>query len=524
MKHISSTIILMSLALWACSCEDSDTKLPLKAEFESDKTSVLVGDEVSFNDLSTGEPTRWNWTFEGAEIDTSILTQPVVRWMKAGTYTVSLTVGRNNDVDEVVKSGLITVGYHSTITADFTIDKKMAFDNEAVTFTNTSTGYPEKVKWTFTSDQGDNVVSEEMNPSIVFEPGVYSAKLEISTPVASDTKEVPEAFTIIDRFAVISSFTAENRTTYAGGSVKFHDTSTGNVQFKQWTFEGGNPSSSTEDNPVVTYASEGTYKVSLKTWNEEYEDVSSEDNYVYVIPGEGMVFLLPFDGNLNDYGPNGINPSVYSQSKNDVTLEFAYSEGRSGHGSSLVFPKGSAKGGPYCVLQMPDKELSDNYAQGSDLTVSAWTKLSNVSANQALFAQGDCPGVATGNNQIWSRYQANHQFRCTGEKTGVSGTGGSVTVKSAEFDNGEWHHIAIVYTTTNDSKRSLAVYLDGKKLGSALSAGKDTKTIPYFIGCNVRLTSGAWAPENIFMGEMDDFALYKRGLSEDELNAIASMR
>lgn len=53
MKHISSTIILMSLALWACSCEDSDTKLPLKAEFESDKTSVLVGDEVSFNDLST---------------------------------------------------------------------------------------------------------------------------------------------------------------------------------------------------------------------------------------------------------------------------------------------------------------------------------------------------------------------------------------------------------------------------------------------------------------------------------------
>ena len=157
----------MSLALWACSCEDSDTKLPLKAEFESDKTSVLVGDEVSFNDLSTGEPTRWNWTFEGAESDTSILTQPVVRWMKAGTYTVSLTVGRNNDVDEVVKSGLITVGYHSTITADFTIDKKMAFDNEAVTFTNTSTGYPEKVKWTFTSDQGDNVVSEEMNPSIV---------------------------------------------------------------------------------------------------------------------------------------------------------------------------------------------------------------------------------------------------------------------------------------------------------------------------------------------------------------------
>ena len=81
-----------------------------------------------------------------------------------------------------------------------------------------------------------------------------------------------------------------------------------------------------------------------------------------------------------------------------------------------------------------------------------------------------------------------------------------------------------MYTTTNDSKRSLAVYLDGKKLGSALSAGKDTKTIPYFIGCNVRLTSGAWAPENIFMGEMDDFALYKRGLSEDELNAIASMR
>lgn len=131
------------LAALMVSCKDEDANAPLKADFEESAAEVLVGDEVTFTDISTGSPTKWNWTFDGAETETSILSQPVVRWLKTGTFTVRLSVSRKDESSELVKEKLVHVGYHTSVKADFTMDKKMAFDNQEVTFTNKSTGFPE---------------------------------------------------------------------------------------------------------------------------------------------------------------------------------------------------------------------------------------------------------------------------------------------------------------------------------------------------------------------------------------------
>ena len=81
------------------------------------------------------------------------------------------------------------------------------------------------------------------------------------------------------------------------------DESTGNVQNREWTFEGGEPATSTEASPVVRYSSVGTYKVRLRTYNEKYSDVAEKEGYIHVVPSNGLVFLLPFDGDILDYGP-----------------------------------------------------------------------------------------------------------------------------------------------------------------------------------------------------------------------------
>ena len=63
-------------------------------------------------------------------------------------------------------------------------------------------------------------------------------------------------------------FTSDNNLICEGGSVQFMDlTYMGNPTSYQWTFTGGNPATSTQQNPIVTYAQKGNYKVELSTTN-----------------------------------------------------------------------------------------------------------------------------------------------------------------------------------------------------------------------------------------------------------------
>lgn len=516
-------IFSAAIALALVSCDRiNETDAPLQAEFEHSSDHVLVGEVVTFTDKSLGRPIKWNWHFEDAEVEESILTQPKVRWLDAGQKTVTLTVSDSKGTSEIVKEKLITVDYHKTVKAAFAYDKKQAFDNEPITFTNLSEGFPNNVTWTFTpSSEGEQVVSTELDPVIVFKPGVYTIKLEVSNPVVSDVMVEEDAFVVLDRFAVISDFTATNLTTYSGGNVHFSATSTGNVQGFEWTFENGVPSSSTEADPVVTYNTPGKHKVTLRTYNDKYENICEKEGFIKVIPDfKSMVFLLPFDGDVKDYGPYSIQPSVFSLGGLEISFEDGYRESVS---QAIRFP-GGTKAKSFAVLQMPDDKLEKVYPQSSDMTLSVWTKVSTISGNEAVFAQGHCPGFPDGvSNQIWGRFQSNHSFRVTAEKTGSSGN--TSTVSDPRFDDGQWHHLAITYGRVSSGgtvKRELKIYIDGSAVGKTVSAAdKDTFTTPYCIGCNLRLTNNALAPENMFTGLMDDYALYSKALTQEEVRILA---
>ncbi|GAB4011501.1 hypothetical protein GCM10028808_25220 [Spirosoma migulaei] len=63
------------------------------------------------------------------------------------------------------------------------------------------------------------------------------------------------------------NFRAEAQQVLLGGSVKFSDLSGGFPTSWQWTFEGGTPATSAEQNPTVTYNQPGKFKVTLVTSN-----------------------------------------------------------------------------------------------------------------------------------------------------------------------------------------------------------------------------------------------------------------
>jgi PKD repeat protein len=93
----------------------------LTADFTADKTTLRVGETVSFSDLSSGMPDSWYWTFTGAVPSGSTLQNPAgIKYSIPGIYPVSLKVAKGSAADSITKTGYITVnGYPTYLTLDF---------------------------------------------------------------------------------------------------------------------------------------------------------------------------------------------------------------------------------------------------------------------------------------------------------------------------------------------------------------------------------------------------------------------
>ncbi|MEP3389837.1 MAG: basic secretory protein-like protein [Reichenbachiella sp.] len=95
----------------------------------------------------------------------------------------------------------------------------------------------------------------------------------------------------------VANFSANSTSVNEGGSVTFSNQST-NATSYEWEFPGGSPSSSTSASPVVTYASEGNYSVTLRAHNANGTDVETKSNYISVTASNnncdwGNQFLTP---------------------------------------------------------------------------------------------------------------------------------------------------------------------------------------------------------------------------------------
>ena len=77
-------------------------------------------------------------------------------------------------------------------------------------------------------------------------------------------------------------FNSSETSIFIGDQVSFLSTSTGNINFQEWTFEGGTPNASNETSFDVSYNSIGNFNVSLYVSNGEYDDLLTQENYVNV--------------------------------------------------------------------------------------------------------------------------------------------------------------------------------------------------------------------------------------------------
>ncbi len=82
-----------------------------------------------------------------------------------------------------------------------------------------------------------------------------------------------------------------------GQTVQFTDNSTGDVIAWAWSFQGGNPSTSTAQNPLITYNSFGTFNVSLTVTNANGTNTTTQSNFVVVSPNPTVPTIVQ-NGNV----------------------------------------------------------------------------------------------------------------------------------------------------------------------------------------------------------------------------------
>lgn len=83
---------------------------PTVANFEANPTSLLEGESVQFTDLSTNNPTAWEWVFTGGTPAASTEQNPLIQYNAYGVYSVSLTATNEFGSSSITKTDYISVG------------------------------------------------------------------------------------------------------------------------------------------------------------------------------------------------------------------------------------------------------------------------------------------------------------------------------------------------------------------------------------------------------------------------------
>lgn len=184
-------------------------------EFSADNIVIPVGEKVNFFDETSGIPTEWEWSFEGATPATSTDRNPSdITYSTEGAFTVQLIATNIIGDDTITKEAYITTS--STILPDvnFIADKLSICVGDTVNFTDQTQYSPNQWEWTFSAavEYANGTDATSQNPEVVFtESGEINATLKAWNLNGYAELEKPA-------FIVSGGFMPYYKETFEGGS------------------------------------------------------------------------------------------------------------------------------------------------------------------------------------------------------------------------------------------------------------------------------------------------------------------
>lgn len=310
------TVTLISSGL--CGNDTSTAQVAIQslptANFSFQQNGDCIPASVQFTNLSSPNATSLKWTFEGGTPMMSTQANPAVNYNSAGSFDVQLIVFAPAGNDTLEISNIITVGIVPE--SQFLISS----NGTIVSMENLSMN-ANSYEWDF----GDGSTSTETNPEHTYTDfGTYTILLIATNNCGNDTSQLEIVLGTIPNAA----FNLTDQNGCAPFEVQFIDQSQNNPTSWLWTLDGGNPSSSTEQHPVVVYDVPGDYNVTLQVTNGFGTDVITSAGIIQVANPPDASFIvtvlgsmvslnypgIDYDSLLWDFGDgrtdNSLNPTV----------------------------------------------------------------------------------------------------------------------------------------------------------------------------------------------------------------------
>ncbi len=316
--------------------------------------------EAHFEDLSFGDPTSWSWDF--GDGDTSAEQNPVHLYTVTGEYEVTLTIA--GDSCSSSYSSFVWIGNDSTGTGCQAKYWAYPDDSSFMTYIfedaswTASGNMPDSWAWDF----GDGATSTEQNPTHVYaEEGEYEVCLTI-TDTASDCESTYCGYIFVEDMGGCQAdyyYMPADSMEYDMTTLQFFDYSMGTPDAWAWDF--GDGATSTEQNPVHTFAEEGIYNVCLTISNtsDTCEDTYCEEVYVYNdTTGDCFGFF-----SYTEADTSGLTLDFEAQNFGNGPMDYSWDFGDGATGVGETISHTFAEGGVYDVVLT---------ATGADSSSCSW--------------------------------------------------------------------------------------------------------------------------------------------------------
>jgi PKD repeat protein len=275
----------------------SEISLPIETfkTINASFTYVVDGKTVTFTNTSASDYdiSSFSWTFGDGESSNDVSPTHLYSYASPDAYYVTLVA---TDIYNNTHTVVIPIEIVDAINASFTY----VVSGKTVTFTNTSTSTDPitQVSWEF----GDGNWSNDLDPVHTYD---NAASYVVYLLIQDDNNNLSEIYVIINTLDI--SFSAIPVSISDSMNIQFTDTSMINPPATSWSWDFGDGSTSTLQNPQHTYLLDGNYTVELIT------DVASTSKLLEIKDNKQPIIIL-----TGGYTPSN-NTGVIHRSTNSGT-------------------------------------------------------------------------------------------------------------------------------------------------------------------------------------------------------------